>query len=77
MGSLFIILNNREKLKCSICQKLKLVSMELVTGDLNQIKVLTTLVLEWESIRKNSCTKTNSVHLLLQAVFVFQTDIER
>lgn len=51
--------------------------MELVTGDLNQIKALTILVLEWESIRKKSCTKTNSMHLLLQAVFVFQTHIER
>lgn len=50
--------------------------MELVTGNLKQIKALTTLVLDWESVREKSCTKTNSVHLLLQAVLVFQMHIE-
>lgn len=49
--------------------------MELVTGDLKQIKALTTLLLDSESIRKK--TTTNSMHLLLQAVFVFQMHIER
>lgn len=51
--------------------------MELVTGDLKQIKTLTTLLLDSKSIKKKSFTKTNSVHLLLQAVFVFQMHIER
>lgn len=50
--------------------------MELVTGDLKQIKALTTLLLDSESIRKKRCTTTNSMHLLLQAVFVFQMHIE-
>lgn len=50
--------------------------MELVTGDLKQIKTLTTLLLDSKSIRKKSCTKINSMHLLLQAVFVFKCTLK-
>lgn len=50
--------------------------MELVTGDLKQIKTLTTLLLDSKSIRKKSCTKTNSMHPLLQAVFVFKCTLK-
>lgn len=51
--------------------------MELVTGDLKQIKALTTLVFVQLFFLTLSQSKTNSMHLLLQAVFVFQMHIER